>query len=107
MTSGPAHIEPARPDPAAFYDALWRKQPVVPGFIQFARALPGYAALWTGRVPDEFIAKVSIDEVDIACPCGETPRCRWNVPEECACNRVFAYYGSTVWVTYVPAPDDS
>jgi hypothetical protein len=43
---GPAFFEPAaeagfRPpahvDLAATYDALWRKQPQVPGFIQFAR----------------------------------------------------------------------
>jgi hypothetical protein len=97
----PHRQAPAHVDLAASYDALWRKQPRVPGFIQFARSFPGYAALYTRRVPDQFVAMVSIDEVDVACPCGETPRCRWNVPEECACNRVFAYFAGTVWVAYV------
>lgn len=104
---GPARVAPARVDPAARYDTLWRKRPAVPGFIQWARALPGYAALFTKRVPDEFVAKVGVEEVDVACPCGETPRCRWNVPEECACGRLFAYFGSAVHVAYIQQSDDS
>jgi hypothetical protein len=108
---GPAFFEPAaeagfRPpahvDLAATYDALWRKQPQVPGFIQFARAIPGYAGQFDKRVPDDFTAKMELDAVDVACPCGETPRCRRNVPEECGCGRVFAYFAGTVHVARLP-----
>lgn len=89
---------PAWVDPVAEYDALWRKRPSALGFMQFCRALPGYAAQFHKVVPDEFFIQVATDAVEVACPCGETPRCRWNVPAVCACGRVFAYLAGAVHV---------
>lgn len=104
---GQRRMPPAHVDPAASYDTQWRKLPAVPGFIQVARAIPGYAQRFHKRVPDEFVAKVTTDEVDVACPCGGTPRCRWNVPEECGCGRQFAYLAGSVRVAYVQPIDES
>jgi hypothetical protein len=89
---------PIARDPAATYDALDRKQPQRIGFMQLARAIPGYASQYTGRVPPEFYAQVSVEEVDIACPCGNTPRCYWMVPKRCNCDRFFVYTGGDVRV---------
>lgn len=91
---------PAHVDPVANYDTLWRKQPQVPGFMQIARQIPGYAAQFSGRVPPEFTAQVELDVIEVACPCGETPRLRWNVPEPCPCGRVFVDLGGDVHVAY-------
>lgn len=89
-------------DPAASYDALDRKQPHRLGFMQFARAIPGYASQYTGRVPPAFYFQVSVEEVDVACPCGHVPRCYWMVPKECECDRFFVYTGRDVRVANGP-----
>ena len=89
---------PARLDPAANYDGIGRKVPQRLGFMQFARAIPGYVNQFTGRVPSEFIAQIETDIVEIACPCGNTPRCPINQPTACDCGRTFAYLGGEVRV---------
>jgi hypothetical protein len=106
-SSGPAQFAtpwrfepPSHVDHAAKYDALWRKQPHVLGFMQYARAIPGLAAQFQTRVPPEFTAQVDIDVLDIACPCGLTPRLARNEIGECACGRVFARCGGAVHVAY-------
>lgn len=94
-------------DPAATYDLLERKQPQRLGFMQFARAIPGYAGLFTTEVPGEFVAQVGVDEVDVACPCGETPRVKWMTPTGCACERTFVNLGTSVRVAYGGNADES
>lgn len=93
---------PVEPDLAAEYDLLGRKVPHRLGFMQFARAIPGYASQFTGRVPDQFVAQVDEGVVDVACPCGGTPRLEWMAPQACACGRIFANTGNVVRV--VPRP---
>jgi hypothetical protein len=85
-------------DPAAAYDLLERKQPHRLNFMHFARAIPGYVNQFPNRVPDNFIAKVATDVVEVACPCKQTPRCEYMIPVECACKRTFVYDGQTVRV---------
>lgn len=86
-------------DPAADYDALSRKQPQRLGFMQLARAIPGYARAFAKSVPDNFYAQVSDGVVEVACPCGESPHCRlWAAPTACTCGRYFAYLGRDVRV---------
>lgn len=89
---------PAFTDAAATYDALGRKQPHRMGFVQLARAIPGFTNQFAGRVPAEFIATVDSDTVEIACPCGRTPRVTlWGLTE-CDCGRFFTYTGRDVRV---------
>jgi hypothetical protein len=102
----PLALPPWRVDPAADYDALWRKLPQVLGFMQFARVIPGYAAQFRGRVPPQFTAQISHDVLEVACPCGETPRLRVNVPVCCVCGRVFCDVGGVVRVAYTEAVVD-
>jgi hypothetical protein len=97
----PERLPPWRVDPAADYDLLWRKVPHVPGFMQFARAIPGYVDHFPGRVPPEFTVQVEYDVTEVACPCGETPRLRRNIPMVCPCGRVFFYFACEVRVGYV------
>lgn len=92
---------PVSPDPAARYDYLGRKQPQRLGFMQFARAIPGYAAAFEKKVPDNFTAQVADGIVEVACPCGETPRLEWMIPAPCACERTFVNTGQTVRVARV------
>jgi hypothetical protein len=94
-------------DPAATYDLLERKQPHRLGFVHFARAIPGYLNQFTTEVPGDFVAQVSVDEVDVACPCGETPRVGWMTPTGCACERTFVNLGTSVRVAYGGAADGS
>jgi hypothetical protein len=93
-------LAPWRVDPAADYDALWRKVPKVPDFMVFARAISGYAAQFHGRVPAEFTVRVDQDRIAVSCPCGETPLLRRDVPEECACGRFYCEVGGVVRVAY-------
>lgn len=95
---------PARMDVAATYDALGRKQPQRLGFMQFARAIPGYAAQFAKRVPDQFVAQVDLGVLEVACPCGVTPGpcCAWMVPTPCECDRIYVNLGSAVLVGYCP-----
>jgi hypothetical protein len=97
----PERLPPWRVDPAADYDLLWRKVPHVPGFMQFARAIPGYVDHFPGRVPPEFTVQVEYDVTEVACPCGETPRLRRNIPMVCPCGRVFCDVAGEVRVGYV------
>jgi hypothetical protein len=99
---------PVRMDPVGAYDALGRKQPRRLNYADFARAIPGYAALFTGRVPDNFYAQVDDGVVEVACPCkpDQLPRCELLVPTPCACERWFVYTGSIVRVARLgPAAD--
>jgi hypothetical protein len=96
-------LPPWRVDPAARYDALWRKQPQVPGFMQFARAIPGYAAQFHGRVPENFVVEVDHGLFAVKCPCEETPLLRRNIPQECPCGRVYCHVGGGVRVAYTGA----
>lgn len=98
---------PAQPDPAARYDYMGRKQPHRLGFMQFARAIPGYAGAFQKKVPDNFAAQVADGVVEVACPCGETPRLEWMVPTPCACERTFVNTGSAVRVARVTEPPSS
>lgn len=91
---------PVNPDPAAGYDALGRKFPHRLHFMVFARQFPGFAAQFTKRVPDQFVAKVDRDAFDVACPCGHTPRLRELGLAECNCGRVFALTAGEVRVAY-------
>jgi hypothetical protein len=97
---------PFRRDPAADYDALGRKKPAPLNFMHFARAIPGYAALFNGRAPDEFVAQVADGVVEVACVCkpDELPRCKRLVPTPCRCGRWFLYNGSSVLVARLPEP---
>jgi hypothetical protein len=96
----PPREPPVNVDPLAKYDGLWRKQPVVMGFMHYARYVPGLAAQFQTVVPGEFWIMVEDHEADISCPCGATPRCRFNGITECACPRLYAYLGSDVYVAY-------
>ena len=69
-------------DPAARYDYVGRKQPRRVDFVMWARSIPGYAGLFTGRVPGEFYIQVEPDVIEISCPCGETPRCEKMIPRK-------------------------
>jgi hypothetical protein len=104
-----ADREPARPappappwrvDPAADYDAIWRKVPQVPGFMQFARGIPGYAAQFRGRVPEDFVDEHEPGLFTVRCPCEQTPVLRRNIPKECSCGRVYCRAGGVVRVAY-------
>jgi hypothetical protein len=96
----PVRLPPANPDPAATYDALYRKLPRVLGFIDFCRVIGGFAPGFRTAVPDESVTRLGDGEVEIACPCGATPRLRWNGVVACACDRVFGYCGGPVFVAY-------
>lgn len=98
--TSPPRLPPWRVDPAADYDALWRKVPKVPDFMVFARQFAGYAAQFHGRVPPEFIVQVEHDLMAVSCPCGETPLLRRNIPEECPCGRFYCEVGGVVRVAY-------
>jgi hypothetical protein len=87
-------------DPAATYDVLDRKQPHRLGFMQFARAIPGYVDQFTGRVPPNFFVLTDEGVVDVACPCGATPSCEFMAPTACVCDRTFVYTGGDVRVAY-------
>jgi hypothetical protein len=93
---------PVHVDPAADYDLLWRKQPVRLGFIQFARQLPPLAGLLARKVPGAAWMQVADGVVEVACPCGSTPRCEWNVPKPCECERIVLYFAGDVRVAYIP-----
>lgn len=95
-SESPAHV-----DPAARYDKLWRKQPVRMGFIQFARVVPGLAALMAKRVPGDFWTQIDDGVWQVSCPCGKSPQLEWNVLHTCECNRVYVYLGGDVRVGYV------
>lgn len=98
MTAVDRREPPANRDPAATYDFLYRKQPQRFGFVQLARGIPGFAALFTGRVPGEFFAQVDDDVVEVSCPCGHQPRLERMAPTRCNCDRAFVYDGREVRV---------
>lgn len=87
---------PVRLDPAADYDVIGRKVPQRLGFMAFARGIPGYAARFDREVPGEFLALVNDGVLEVACPCGQTPRLTRMAPVVCACGRTFAHVGSKV-----------
>jgi hypothetical protein len=95
-------VWPIHPDPAASYDTVGRRQLHRLNFVHYARVVPGLAAQFTGRVPDDFVARIDEDHVDIACPCGATPRCELLVPKPCACERTFVWDGKVVRVAGSP-----
>lgn len=101
--------DPLHPDPAATYDALGRKQPQRLGFMVMARAIPGFAALFSGRVPDGMYALVEGDVVEVLCVCKppEPLRCHLWTPTPCACDRWFVYTGADVRVARVSNDDGS
>jgi hypothetical protein len=100
---------PVNPDPAAVYDHLGRKQPARLNAVHFARVIPGYAALFSGHAPDNFVAQVDEDVVEVACVCkpDELPRCKRLVPTPCRCGRWFVYDGSSVRVAKLSSDPDA
>lgn len=88
-------------DPAAKFDGLGRKQPQRLGFVQFARAIPGYVQQFSGRVPDEQV-KREPGTATLTCVCGRQHTLQANLPIECGgCNRVFALVAGRVRVAYL------
>lgn len=87
-------------DPAATYDLLERKQPHRLQIIHFARAIPGLAGKFSGRVPSEYMAQVDEDTVEVLCVCKpeDNPRCPRYMPVECSCGRWFLNMGADVRV---------
>lgn len=94
---------PAVRDPAADYDALGRKQPQRLGVMAFARGVPGFIGRFDRRVPAQFVAQSTAEHVEIACPCGATPRIARLSLAACACGRVFADCGREIRVAVAPA----
>jgi hypothetical protein len=92
---------PVNPDPLAYYDFLWRKQPKRLGFLDFCRAIPGFVGQFPGRVPVE---RLTIDQPGdqaiFECVCGEVVYATLNRMEDCpgACGRIFAFTGEGVCV---------
>lgn len=101
--------DPVHPDLTARYDALGRKQPRRLGFMVLARVIPGFAAQFSGRVPDGMYAQVEDETVEVLCVCKpeQPPRCRLWTPTPCACDRWFVYTGVDVRVARVSEHDDS
>lgn len=92
---------PVRTDPLAKYDMLWRKQPKRLGFLECARAIPGFIGQFPGRVPEE---RLTIDHAGeqaiFECVCGEIVYANFNRMEVCpgGCGRTFAFIGQRVCV---------
>jgi hypothetical protein len=83
-------------------DLLGREQLHRFNFMHLARAIPGYAARFTGRVPPAFQAQVDFGVIEVSCPCGDgPPRCEWMVPTACSCGRVYVSTGRDVRVAYL------
>ena len=101
--------DPVHFDPAASYDALGRKQPQRLGFMVMARAIPGFAAQFAGRVPDNMYAQMEDDVVEVLCVCKpeRPPRCHLMLPTPCVCGRWFVYTGGDVRVARVADQPDS
>jgi hypothetical protein len=90
-------------DPLRSYDRLNRNQPRRLGFMELVvRPNPWILRMFTGRVPDEFIAQVGIGEVEVPCPCRAVTAIRFNIATPCEgeCGRWFWYFAGTVRVAY-------
>lgn len=96
---------PVEVDATDQYDALFRKEPkrLFAGGLEMMRAIPGFAAQFTGRVPDEMMAKED-DDLVVPCPCGSDVRIGINELVYCPgdCGRIFYSTGSTVRVAGKP-----
>lgn len=66
--------------------------------LTFTRAIPGYIERFDKRVPPEMTALVDEDEVEVACPCGDSHRVVHRIPTSGACGRHFIYDGREVRV---------
>lgn len=86
------------------YDAAGIKQPVKINFLTVARFLPGLVAQFDRVVPDDFVALIEEGVVDVACPCGSTPRLVIGEVDDCQCGRVFTYTGARVLVARFSTP---
>jgi hypothetical protein len=113
------HDRPARRDPLAEYDLLFRKVPKRLGFVEACRAVPGLFNRFQKRVPGEMFVLVGEDVVEVACPCGADPppRVKFNVatpcderalekhPPELRCDRWFFFDSREVRVAREAAPE--
>lgn len=86
--------------------AEWPPGTVRPlGLSTFLQAIPGLAARFDKIVPPEFVVSVAEDELEIACPCGQTPRVRAGRLQSCDCNRWFLHDGRSVHVAKTSGTD--
>lgn len=97
-----------RDDRAARLKAQWHNPIPRVGVATFLQAIPGLAAKFDVTVPPEFVASSGDDELEIACPCGQTPVVRAGRLVACDCGRWFLHDGNRVHVALSPwsAPAD-
>lgn len=70
------------------------------GFL--ARGAPVVAEALARKIPPEFWTLIEDRRVDVACPCGETPRVAYDGITKCGCERVYVYDGQAVRVANSP-----
>lgn len=92
------------PGLAAELEALRRPLHTI-GPAGYVRGCPDIGrALMSGVViPGNYWTQVDFDMVEIACPCGEAPRCISWAPTFCACGRAYAHFDGDVRVYFSPA----
>lgn len=95
-----------RRDPVAEYDVAVGKLLKPIRFMEVARSLPWLLRHFTGRVPDDMVARVSDDAVEVPCTCPGKPvtLVPWNVATPCngTCGRYFWLIAGGVRVGYQP-----
>lgn len=79
------------------------KEPVKVGVGFFARAVPVIAEAFGRKIPAQFWTLVETELVEVACPCGETPRVPFDRITTCDCSRSYLYDGQAVRVANSPA----
>lgn len=90
------------------YDALGRNQPRVLGFMELvARTYPWMLGRFTGRVPDDMVARIADGQVEVPCVCKATTIVAHNHAVPCAggCGRWFWYMAGVVRVGYEAEAD--
>lgn len=92
------HDPPVNLDPLATYDAQHRKQPHALRFLHYARSMPWLLAGFDRPVPDEFLFQADTGVLEVACPCGATPRVTPGQAVDCRCGRWFLSSGARVLV---------
>lgn len=77
------------------------------GLGLFLRSIPGLAARFERVVPDEFVVQTGEGELEVACPCGETPVVTPGKLVSCRCERWFLYDGRAVHVARAEDEDQA
>jgi hypothetical protein len=100
-------VDPPAPPPMiddVGSERLGRNQPRRLGCMELVvRPHPWILSVFTGKVPDNFIAQTGVGEVEVPCPCKAVTAIPWNIATPCEgnCDRWFWYFAGTVRVAYL------